>query len=81
MSMQKKKSILVAAHFELVLFTVDFSEEKGNWTRAEVFLSRIKKKLFTRFLSTAIFILERELLNKLSEEDTKYSAACFRIAR
>ena len=32
MSMQKDKSILEAAHFESVLFTVDFLEEKGNWT-------------------------------------------------
>ena len=36
MSMQKNKSILVAAHFESVLFTIDFLEEKGNWTCAEV---------------------------------------------
>jgi hypothetical protein len=41
MSMQKNKSILEAAHFEFVLSTVDFLEEKGNWTCAEVFLSRI----------------------------------------
>jgi hypothetical protein len=39
--MREKKSILEAAYFEFVLFTNDFLEEKGNWTRAEVFLSRI----------------------------------------
>jgi hypothetical protein len=39
--MQEKKSIFEATHFEFVLFTVDYSEEKGNWTRAELFLSKI----------------------------------------
>ena len=39
--MREKKSILEAAHFEMVIFTVDFSEQKGGQTRAEVILPTI----------------------------------------